>query len=92
MRLNRRRFGQVLAGAPLLGAVGAAAESTGGSAPEASRAWFRDARFGMFIHFGLYATLQRGEWVMHRESIPPAEYQKLISNGCRWQRRRGSAT
>jgi alpha-L-fucosidase len=33
----------------------------------------------MFIHFGLYATLERGEWVMHTEGIPPAEYQKRIS-------------
>ncbi|MBN1864090.1 MAG: alpha-L-fucosidase [Victivallales bacterium] len=27
-------------------------------------AWFRDARFGMFIHWGLYSLLGRGEWVM----------------------------
>jgi len=77
MQINRRRFGQALAAAPLLGAAQANAAT---SAPAASRSWFRDARFGMFIHFGLYATLQRGEWVMYQEQIPPADYQKMIAN------------
>jgi alpha-L-fucosidase len=27
-------------------------------------AWWREARFGMFVHFGLYATVGRNEWVM----------------------------
>jgi alpha-L-fucosidase len=40
--------------------------------------WFLDARFGMFIHWGLYSLLGRGEWVMHNESIPVAEYEKLV--------------
>src|SRR6266508_2171973 len=39
--------------------------------------WFLDSRFGMFIHWGLYSLLARGEWVMHMESIPAAEYEKL---------------
>jgi alpha-L-fucosidase len=26
-------------------------------------AWFRQARFGMFIHYGLYTLMGRGEWV-----------------------------
>lgn len=39
--------------------------------------WFPEARFGMFIHFGLYALLGRGEWVMYHEDIPRAEYEKL---------------
>ena len=40
-------------------------------------AWFRAARFGMFIHWGLYAQLGRHEWVMNRERIPLAEYEPL---------------
>ena len=40
---------------------------------------FQDARFGMFIHWGLYSLIGRGEWVMHYESIPVAEYEKLAS-------------
>ena len=39
--------------------------------------WFREARFGMFIHWGLYAQLGRHEWVMNRERIPLEEYEKL---------------
>lgn len=39
--------------------------------------WFPQARFGMFIHFGLYALLGRGEWVMYHEDIPREEYSKL---------------
>jgi alpha-L-fucosidase len=39
--------------------------------------WFQDARFGMFIHWGLYAIPARGEWVMHIERIPVPEYEKL---------------
>lgn len=31
----------------------------------------------MFIHFGLYSLLGRGEWVMNRENIPVAEYEPL---------------
>ena len=41
--------------------------------------WFRAARFGMFIHWGLYAQLGRHEWVMNRERIPVAEYEKLAA-------------
>jgi len=41
--------------------------------------WWQDARFGMFIHWGLYAQLGRHEWVMNRERIPVAEYEKLAA-------------
>jgi len=40
--------------------------------------WFQDARFGMFIHWGLYSILARGEWVMHNEKIPVPEYEPLM--------------
>ena len=39
--------------------------------------WWHEARFGMFIHFGLYSVLGRHEWVMEEEGIPVAEYQQL---------------
>jgi alpha-L-fucosidase len=39
--------------------------------------WFQDARFGMFIHWGLYSLLARGEWVMFHEKIPVPEYEPL---------------
>lgn len=42
-----------------------------------SRRWFQDAKFGLFIHWGVYSVLGRGEWVMNNEKIPIAEYEKL---------------
>ena len=38
---------------------------------------WKDLRFGMFIHWGLYALLGRGEWVMYNEAIPVEEYREL---------------
>ena len=40
--------------------------------------WFQDVRFGMFIHWGLYALLGIQEWVMHTNNIPVSEYEKLM--------------
>ena len=39
--------------------------------------WWREARFGMFIHWGLYSIPGRGEWVQWNEQIPVSEYAKL---------------
>lgn len=39
--------------------------------------WWREARFGMFVHYGLYSQLGRNEWVMTLENIPIPEYEKL---------------
>jgi alpha-L-fucosidase len=39
--------------------------------------WWRDAKFGLFIHFGLYSIPGRGEWVQWKEQIPTDEYAKL---------------
>ena len=39
--------------------------------------WWQDARYGMFIHWGVYAIPARGEWVMHQEHIPHEEYAPL---------------
>lgn len=51
--------------------------------------WFREARFGMFIHWGLYSILAGrwdgkevsgiGEWIMNSASIPVAQYQSLAA-------------
>ena len=37
--------------------------------------WFRQARFGMFIHFGLYAIPGRGEWIRSNEQMTIEDYQ-----------------
>lgn len=37
--------------------------------------WFLDARFGMFIHWGLYAIPGRGEWIQSYEETPKKDYE-----------------
>ena len=49
--------------------------------------WWRDARFGMFIHWGIYAVAEGrwngefvpslGEWVMYNAKVPIEEYEQL---------------
>ncbi|MCQ2425086.1 MAG: alpha-L-fucosidase [Lachnospiraceae bacterium] len=43
-------------------------------------AWFTHDRFGMFIHFGIYAMAARHEWVKYYESTPEAQYQKYFDH------------
>src|SRR5512133_2302641 len=71
------------AGAPLPAQAGAPAPSS----QDARMKWFRDARFGLFIHWGLYAIPAGewkgqpikgiGEWIMNRARIPVKEYEQL---------------
>jgi alpha-L-fucosidase len=42
--------------------------------------WFTSARFGMFIHWGIYAAAARHEWVKQYEQIPDDEYQKYFDH------------
>ena len=42
-----------------------------------ARQWFQDAKFGMFIHWGVYSVLGDGEWVMNNQNIPIESYEKL---------------
>ena len=48
------------------------------SATDPDLQWFNEARLGMFVHFGVYALLARGEHVLQRENIPRAEYERLM--------------
>lgn len=41
--------------------------------------WFRHARFGMFIHWGVYAIPARGEWVRNKEKLSVEEYQPYFA-------------
>ena len=43
-------------------------------------AWFTHDRFGMFIHFGLYAQPARHEWIKSYECIPEEKYQKYFEH------------
>ena len=44
---------------------------------EANLSWFKNAEYGLFIHYGLYSLLEKGEWVQLVDTIPVAEYAKL---------------
>jgi alpha-L-fucosidase len=70
---------------PELQAPGAAAPaSLADSAQQASRAqrmqWWHAAKFGMFIHWGLYAVLGQHEWAMEIEGIPIPQYELLAKH------------
>ena len=45
------------------------------AAKEQRMAWWTDARFGMFIHWGLYSVPARHEWVQNYEKISPQDYK-----------------
>jgi len=42
-----------------------------------NREWFQQARFGLFIHWGVYSVLGDGEWAMNNQQIPITTYEKL---------------
>lgn len=42
-----------------------------------AREWFQDAKFGLFVHWGVYSVLGKGEWVMNNDKMSIAEYAKL---------------
>lgn len=45
-------------------------------------AWFREARFGMFIHWGLYSIAGKGEWIRSHERLTIEDYQPYFENFC----------
>lgn len=44
---------------------------------EEEMTWWRDAKLGMFIHWGAYSSIGRGEWVMHQEQISEDDYREI---------------
>jgi alpha-L-fucosidase len=84
----KKKISQLIAGAMLLSAAACLPSSQAlAQSGEVARAeeqgarinWWRNARFGMFIHWGLYAIPGRGEWMMYSEQVPVSEYAKLAS-------------
>jgi alpha-L-fucosidase len=87
----RKSLLAILVGASLV--VTGAAQTTAPKPPDPAKEkrleWFREAKYGMFIHWGLYAIpagewqgrrcLGLGEWVMNRCQVPVKEYEKLAS-------------
>ncbi len=92
--MNRRSIGWCLIGALLLGVATAGLPAKAEEVKketvaerDARMEWWRDARFGMFIHWGLYAIPAGewdgkpiggiGEWIMDRANIPVKDYEPL---------------
>ena len=71
-------LGLVLAPLGLTGARAGAQESVPAERL-AARRWFADAKFGLFIHWGVYSQLGAGEWVMHNRKIAVADYESLAA-------------
>jgi len=46
-------------------------------ASEKGKAWFKDAGFGMFVHWGLYALVGKGEWNMFLDRVSIEDYEPL---------------
>ncbi|WDH80041.1 alpha-L-fucosidase [Microbacterium esteraromaticum] len=42
--------------------------------------WFDDARFGLFVHFGIYSVAARHEWVQNYERITDADYRPYFDH------------
>ncbi len=94
MQYSERPYGDVLMLKSILAAAavlvsGCAIRSGGGAATEPKDArldWWREARFGMFIHWGLYAVpagewgdkTDHGEWIRSSAKIPLSEYDQLV--------------
>ena len=75
--MTRRDYLQMM-GAAAAAAAATPAWAAGGDADRAQRMkWWHEARFGMFIHWGLYSVLGRHEWVMENEGIPVTEYEQV---------------
>jgi alpha-L-fucosidase len=81
-RWSRAIVGGILAAASLIGVAPIqVAHSQAGYPPSQSnldaRRWFQDAKFGMFIHWGVYSVLGDGEWVEQQRPITKHDYEKL---------------
>jgi len=84
-KLNRSTWVWILAIA-LAGAIGVTRplnargddqSSSPAGANAVARRWFEDAKFGLFVHWGVYSLLGKGECVMNNDKLPISEYQKL---------------
>jgi alpha-L-fucosidase len=84
---HRFFFMSILIGVALAAAAQAQPAADTPEARQARLAWFRDAKYGLFIHWGLYAIPAGewkgkripgiGEWIMFRTPVPVAEYEQL---------------
>ena len=72
---SRRTYLKLVSAAPAL----ASAQTSTEEDRVRRMKWWHEAKFGMFIHWGLYSVLGRHEWAMEQEGIPVAEYEQLAT-------------
>ncbi len=76
--LTRRKYlasiGAAAIGASALQSTGAQAATSDADRIRRMK-WWHEAKFGMFIHWGLYSVVGRHEWSMENEAIPVSEYE-----------------
>ncbi len=70
---------------PVSSVAAEAASETPSSAQQAATrekrmAWWHEAKFGMFIHWGLYSVIGQHEWAMEVEGVPIRQYEILAKN------------
>ena len=73
---RRRPTCALLVGLALLGAS-TPSRSAGDDLRAEARKTFQDARFGLFVPWGVYSLLGKGPWVMEGDRLPVSEYEKL---------------
>jgi len=76
---GQRRFSDISRAVALAttAAISLSAQSPVPAERMAARELYRDAGFGMFVHWGVYSQLARGEWVMQDQKIPIGTYEWL---------------
>ncbi len=86
MKMHLRLQIMVLAAAVLLSTLAGAQATKAQTAKDSytpasenlkARIWFQDAKFGMFIHWGVYSVLGDGEWIMETRPINRTDYAKV---------------
>ena len=91
---SRRSFLKQIGAAGALALSAATTESIASPVPQAAQpadaaqaatraqrmAWWHQAKFGMFIHWGLYSVIGQHEWAMEYEGVPIAQYEKLAKH------------
>jgi alpha-L-fucosidase len=75
--MSRRQYLAMMGAAGAAPRLAAAAATAEEKDRERRMKWWHEAKFGMFIHWGLYSVLGRHEWAMENEGIPVKEYEKL---------------
>lgn len=77
-----KQFGSAAAAAALIPGLPTQSMAQAATDPgQASRMqWWHAAKFGMFIHWGLYSVLGQHEWAMEIEGIPIPQYEQLAAH------------